>query len=752
MTNTKFASATDTLSARGTAEPKSTTPFLSRLSVGQKLLLSSALIGVPLLGVSGILGSLYYQNYRDAQLQTLATQPFSNMEPLQLALRTMRGYDSAHVPPQALADAAKQTALLVTAAQATGIPEVRDSALSIKSKTESLINQIKGKQLSADDILTVTGDILYNDLQDLFSTLSKRGNLMTASDPKARELARMSSETFPTLLPKIGGIFGGLIVDLEKARKTQGGALNEVQLNSLTEKFAEADQLIQQFSASADALTTDFPDLKTSLGPAFETALSDTSSAFNVAQSGSIDTRKVTVTQQKLFDVSDAYLASQYKAFDQTVAAMRETFRAQQDSAQRKLLVLLAALAALLTLVGLLLSRVIQNITRPLGQLTQASEKLASGDLNVQVQVQSRDELGLLTSSFNSAASQLKASADRNEQERLEAQKLQHNVGEFLDVTMDIAEGDLTKRGKVTEDVLGNVVDSINLMVEELAHTLRGVQEASNSVTNGSKTMLNSTNQIAQGALTTAEQTRQVAQQASDLNTRIQAMATTAQASAEKARQALSASQQGQEAVSSTLQGMQEIRNTAQETAQRVQALTARSEEIQQIVDSISHIASQTNLLSLHASIEAAGAGEAGSRFAIVAEEVRQLADESNTAAGRIAALIAGIQAEIREVSQSMQQNAAQVEQGFMVAGQAGERLRQIGEISEASAQLAQDMSQAAGEQVSGVQQMGQSVQQIAQIAEHSQTSVQQGRSAAEQLQQLAQQLDQSLRRFRLPS
>ena len=137
-------------------------------------------------------------------------------------------------------------------------------------------------------------------------------------------------------------------------------------------------------------------------------------------------------------------------------------------------------------------------------------------------------------------------------------------MGQFLDVTMDIAEGDLTKKGKVTEDVLGNVVDSINLMVEELAGTLRGMQNASNSVTGGSRAMLNSTAQIEQGAMTTTQEARRVAQQAQDVNTNIQEMAQIANASADTARKALQASLQGQQAVVSTLEGMQNIRGSAE--------------------------------------------------------------------------------------------------------------------------------------------------------------------------------------------
>ena len=472
---------------------------------------------------------------------------------------------------------------------------------------------------------------------------------------------------------------------------------------------------------------------------------------FDGLQDGVITPDRLNFTAAQLTELTPAYSSSLFGTYTLATKVIGQELQARASAArQRATLLTIAALLGL-ALLGTLLYFISRAITQPLSRLTEASQRLSRGELDLNIPVTTRDEVGQLATSFNAAAAQLRENAARVEQERIEAQRLQSNVGEFLDVTMDIADGDLTKRGKVTEDVLGNVVDSINLMVDELADTLKGVQNASNSVTGGSRAMLSSTAQIEQGAMTTTQEAIRVAQQAQDVNTNIQEMAQIANASADTARKALQASVQGQQAVISTLEGMQNIRVSSAAVSSGVQTLSDRSEQIQEIVDSISHIASQTNLLSLHASIEAAGAGEAGTRFAVVAEEVRQLADESNAAAGRIAALVSQVQAEIRELSANMAVGAQNVEQGFKVAEQAGEQLRQIGALSEESAQLATTIAEAASEQVRGVESMGQGVQQIAQIAEASQQSVQQGRSAAEQLQQLAQQLNQSLTRFKLP-
>ncbi|THF87452.1 methyl-accepting chemotaxis protein [Deinococcus sp. KSM4-11] len=412
----------------------------------------------------------------------------------------------------------------------------------------------------------------------------------------------------------------------------------------------------------------------------------------------------------------------------------------------------LAALGLLTLAATVLLLMIGRAITRPLAGLARAAGQLARGDLDAEVPVTTRDEVGVVAGAFNDAILKLRANDERNQVSLRESEDLQRNIGAFLDVTMDIAEGDLTKRGTVSEDVLGNVVDSINLMTEELGSVLKSVQSASQSVALGSKEMLGSTAEIQQGAQLTAEEAQRVSERVRAVTHAIRSMAQAAQASAETAQQALLASQQGEQAVTGTLDGMQNIRREVQGIAKRIKTLGDRSLEIQEIVDTISQIARQTNLLALNASIEAAGAGEAGGRFSIVADEVRKLADTSSQATARIAGLIKTVQAEIQDVVVSVEDGTREVEQGYHVAGTAGERLRQIGMLSQQSAQLADEIAQATQAQVQGVEQMGVAVQSIATVARQSQSSVEQGRQTAQQLEQLAEELNRSLERFQLPA
>lgn len=336
------------------------------------------------------------------------------------------------------------------------------------------------------------------------------------------------------------------------------------------------------------------------------------------------------------------------------------------------------------------------------------------------------------------------------EKSLVQAQHLQESVAKFLDVTMEIASGDFSKRGEVTDDELGNVANAINLMVEDLSGLLAELKSSAESVTVGSEVMTQTTSSIVKSSKQqsyVADKTHQKIEQVSKTT---QALAQRASAAANAAVLTLAASDKGHKAVQDTLLGMQAIREDVTVVAEQMQALSQRSDEISRVIDSVNHIASQINLLALSAALEAAGAGEAGKRFALVAEEVGRLAKESTESGEHITRIISEIRKEIAQVLVTTQNSKKQVNAGYQVATEAGKRLEDIGGIAKQSAQLAQFISKASEAQLQGIAGVSKALALMHTISQSSAQTVGQGSEAAEQLKQLAHQLSQSLERFRL--
>ena len=722
--------------------------LLRRLNVGQKLLLSSLALGLPLLGTGLVLANGARQDQQRAVHAAEMTEYYGQLQQMQSELTALRTAGTTVLSAARLGALEQAARGLATDEHFSA--ESRQLAANVEKQVRALSAQLRNGALGSEQLVRRTNAILEGDLARLFRSPARDGGLLTTSSYEAHSLATLASDVLPGSYPLINANASSLAQMFSQVRATRGGVLSSDQREEAERYVTHGLSQTRQLERGVQALLSSLPEAQAELGPALDRALTQTRQLFEMYERQLLQPR-LTATATALRTADETVLGPQYTAFQSVTEHMAEHFGEARQAATRRLGLLLGGLAALLVLALLINRAVLRSILRPLGQLTSASEQLARGNLAVNLPVTSTDEFGTLATSFNGAAAQLRANAERVEQERIEAQRLQDNIGQFLDVTMDIAEGDLTRRGRVTEDVLGNVVDSINLMTEELAGTLQQVQAASASVSGGSKQMLGTTAAIQQGAQLTAGEAQRVAEQVEQITATIRQMARDAQTSAQTAREALLASQQGQEALQETLGGMQNIRREVQQVSRRIKTLGDRSLEIQEIVDTISGIARRTNLLALNASVEAAGAGDAGGRFGAVADEIRLLAATSAQATTRIAGLIKSVQAEVQDVIVGAEEGTREVEQGYRIAGSAGQRLQDIGQLTERSAQLAERVAASTQEQVRSVEQVNAAVQQIAEVAQRSETAVQQGQDAAQQLEDLARQLDASLARFRLP-
>jgi twitching motility protein PilJ len=350
---------------------------------------------------------------------------------------------------------------------------------------------------------------------------------------------------------------------------------------------------------------------------------------------------------------------------------------------------LIAALFGGITSLGvtrILTGRYTKQVNRSVLDLQANFEQVAQGNMGARATVYSQDELGQLSSSFNYMLQSVVTSnseAQRKAREMEQAKdELQRQVIRLLDDVEGAARGDLTVKAEVTADVLGAVADSFNLTIDSLRQIVQQVQVAAVQVNQGSTESEAFARRLSSDALSQAEELAVTVNSVQMMTASIKRVAESARESEEVARTASSTALKGGEAVDRTVAGIQEIRETVAESTRKVKRLAESSQQISQIVSVISQIASRTNLLALNASIEAARAGESGKGFAIVADEVRQLADRSAKALKEIEQIVLQIQSETGQVMAAMEQGTQQVIQGTKLAEQAKRSLDDIIQVS----------------------------------------------------------------------
>ena len=257
----------------------------------------------------------------------------------------------------------------------------------------------------------------------------------------------------------------------------------------------------------------------------------------------------------------------------------------------------------------------------------------------------------------------------------------------------DLADGDLTVRATVTEDVTGAIADSLNYTTEEFRKLVARITAAVEQMGRATK----DAEAISKGLLEAAQKQAteiQGAGEAVQLMTRsIKEVDSSAAQSADVARRTLVATEQGAQAVRNTISGMDVLREQIQDTAKRIKRLGESSQEIGEIVDLISDITEQTNVLALNAAIQAASAGEAGRGFSVVAEEVQRLAERSAEATKQIGALVKTIQGDTHDAVAAMEKSTLGVVEGAKLSDMAGQSLREIEQVSNELAALINSIS-----------------------------------------------------------
>jgi methyl-accepting chemotaxis protein len=413
---------------------------------------------------------------------------------------------------------------------------------------------------------------------------------------------------------------------------------------------------------------------------------------------------------------------------------------AAADGVQR---FLLEVLAACLLALGLLAWFVQRSISRSVQAVGKAAAGLAEGDVDQEVQLESNDDLGRMATAFQQLIAYQRRMAEvadaiasgdlshdiepQSERDRLGlafqrmTRHLREMVGQVQRTAQHvaIASNDVGQTTTHVGEAAQRVSGSAQTVASGANLTSRSAQETSESVMQ----LVQAVDGIARGAAEQARQVQAASETAGEMADGVEEVAQRAQSVAETSQTTRQTAETGAQAVRDTVAGMAEIKGVVSAATERVLDLGKLGDKIGAVVETIDDIAEQTNLLALNAAIEAARAGEHGRGFAVVADEVRKLAERAGRETRQITDLIKAVQVGTSEAVAAMQRGSASVEQGTTKANQAGQALEQILRAVEVTVRQVSEIAASSQQMARGARSVTAAMESISAVVEENTAS-----------------------------
>ncbi len=396
----------------------------------------------------------------------------------------------------------------------------------------------------------------------------------------------------------------------------------------------------------------------------------------------------------------------------------------------------------------------LQEQTAQLYRLIEQELETARSGTNLVLMLAGIALVGVFVQTAKTYVDFQQAQAAREQAERAKAEennrRTQDAILRLLNEMADLADGDLTIRATVTEDITGAIADSVNYAIEELSTLVKRINQTAEQIAAATQEA-----QTRSAALLADTEKQAVEIEEADAITQdvAKSLGESAQAanqSAQAARRSLEASMKGTQAVGQTVEGMNRIREQIQETAKRIKRLGESSQEIGEIVELISDITEQTNVLALNAAIQAAAAGEAGRGFTVVAEEVQRLAERSAEATKQIAALVRTIQTDTQDTIAAMEATTQEVVAGTALSADARAALDEIAQTSRETAALIARVTQDIQAQAARGEQISRLMRDVLAITQRTREGTQDTAALIASLADLAAELRGSVAGFRV--
>jgi methyl-accepting chemotaxis protein len=494
--------------------------------------------------------------------------------------------------------------------------------------------------------------------------------------------------------------------------KTEGVAI----LNSIKAAKASTDENIKAYRAT-QLLDSEKEGLAV-FDPAWALYSSEVDKVIGLMQAGNSEAAKACIedggSTANARKAADAVLA---KLITINVKAAEAT-NTDGDNTFMSATIIIAAVSITAIILALVVAFVLSNsITGPLSKGVGMMKEMVLGHLNIRLKMGRRDEIGQLANAMdaftddlqNIVVSAMKKISDNDLTSEVTPKDDKDEIGPALKTTIESLRALVVKLKSVSKDLaegsaqLGQASDQAGQATNQIAQSSQQVaQGAASQATSLQDTvkaveqLSRAIDQIAKGAQEQSGLIEKNIQAVSQVSTAITQVTGNAQQAADGARVAADSARKGADMARETVKGMENIKVTMEAASAKVNYLGERSKEIGKIVKAIDDIANQTNLLALNAAVEAARAGEQGRGFAVVADEVRKLAERSSVATKEIADLIGGIQNGVSETIVAMQKGSQEVASGYELANRAGQALDEIlGKAKDVGAQVEQISSAA---------------------------------------------------------
>jgi len=409
-----------------------------------------------------------------------------------------------------------------------------------------------------------------------------------------------------------------------------------------------------------------------------------------------------------------------------------------------------------------------KNIAEPVRALAKGAVEVVRGNLEVSIDIRTKNELGVLARNFNMMVASINTGLEALQQEKASVEQkvrdavrdaeeqreyLSNSVDTMLAVMQEFAAGDLTVHlVPERKDAIGELYEGFNQAVDNIRQMMLQVTEAVQTTASAASEISAATEELSASANEQKLQTREVAMEVAQVASATGQSASSAQMARTIVETSGQAAEEGSEIVTQTVTKIERIAIVVQTSAQTVEQLGHSSQEIGEILGVINKIADQTNLLALNAAIEAARAGEHGRGFAVVADEVRLLAEGTAKATKQIATIVHRIQAETNNAVKTIQSGKSEVQSGIDLAQKANTALHEILSSSHKVSEVVQNIVVASQEQADTSVHTAERIQQMLFATNEAANGISQIARSATNLNTLTQDLRDLVSRFHLQS